>query len=599
MSAKMLGFIAVVLLCTLPAHAEKKCVLQQGGELPVTMAGTRPLISGTINGSPARFLADSGAFFSVLSRDAVEKYALKVGPMSPNFRVTGTSGSETMGLTKVAKFSLDGFGGGQVYRDVEFLVSSGRFGAETAGIIGQNVLGTADAEYDLANGVIRLFRTKDCGGAMLAYWARNMSVAEMVIEPTTPARPHLIGQAKLNGKKIRVVFDTGASSSVLTLKAAKRAGIEPESDEVAAGGISRGIGKRTNENFIARFDTLDLGGEMIRNARLRMADIRVGDAADMLLGADFFLSHRIYVSAQHRRLYFTYNGGPVFDLRGGDRTRSLTTDADDGAQADDESGASAAQSPDAAELRRRGAASAGRRDFQAAIADLESAIAMDSADAENYYQRGLAYWQSGRPRLALQDFDQTLKLEPDHVFALLSRGALHLARKDKPSAVTDFDAAMSIASNDPEIPLRVARSFQSFGEFDEAIVRYDAWQAKYPKDQRLAGVMSDRCWSRAMLDRELDSALADCDAALKKGLRNSAVYDNRAFVHLRRGDFDRSIADYDTALELQPKNAVSLYGRGLARIKKGARAEGEVDISAALELDARAGEIYVRAGLAP
>jgi hypothetical protein len=32
----------------------------------------------------------------------------------------------------------------------------------------------------------------------------------------------------------------------------------------------------------------------------------------MLLGADFFVSHRIYVSNAQHKMYFTYNGGPVF-----------------------------------------------------------------------------------------------------------------------------------------------------------------------------------------------------------------------------------------------------------------------------------------------
>jgi hypothetical protein len=37
-------------------------------------------------------------------------------------------------------------------------------------------------------------------------------------------------------------------------------------------------------------------------------------ALDMVLGADFFLTHRIYVANNQQKMYFTYNGGPVFDL---------------------------------------------------------------------------------------------------------------------------------------------------------------------------------------------------------------------------------------------------------------------------------------------
>jgi hypothetical protein len=79
---------------------------------------------------------------------------------------------------------------------------------------------------------------------------------------------------------------------------------------VTAAGLSRGIGKKSTENSIALFDTLDLGGEVIKNARLRIGDIKLGDA-DMLLGADFFLSHRVYVDSRANKVYFTYNGAPI------------------------------------------------------------------------------------------------------------------------------------------------------------------------------------------------------------------------------------------------------------------------------------------------
>jgi hypothetical protein len=34
----------------------------------------------------------------------------------------------------------------------------------------------------------------------------------------------------------------------------------------------------------------------------------------MLIGADFFRSHRIYVARDQRRVYVSYVGGRVFDL---------------------------------------------------------------------------------------------------------------------------------------------------------------------------------------------------------------------------------------------------------------------------------------------
>ena len=37
---------------------------------------------------------------------------------------------------------------------------------------------------------------------------------------------------------------------------------------------------------------------------------------DMLLGIDYFLSHRLYVSRSQRRIYATWNGGRVFRRNG-------------------------------------------------------------------------------------------------------------------------------------------------------------------------------------------------------------------------------------------------------------------------------------------
>ena len=36
--------------------------------------------------------------------------------------------------------------------------------------------------------------------------------------------------------------------------------------------------------------------------------------ADMLIGADFFRAHRVYIARGQKKMYFTYQGGPVFML---------------------------------------------------------------------------------------------------------------------------------------------------------------------------------------------------------------------------------------------------------------------------------------------
>jgi tetratricopeptide (TPR) repeat protein len=598
MHSKAFAFSTALVLATLSGHASAACQVVVYAELPVTMVGTKPLIAGSVNGVDALFIADSGAFFSTLSLESAEKFKLSVGPLPVGLEVRGVGGAADARMAKAKDFSLKGLGTG-TFHNVEFVVGGNAFATGSAGVIGQNVLGRADTEFDLANGFIRLFHAKDCVNRVMAYWHGTADVAMVGIKHTSEWSPHLIGTATLNGAKIQVVFDTGASRSILTLKAAARAGIKPGGADVVTGGVDYGIGRRSIETWIARFDSLGVGGEEIKNARLRMGDIELPVGADMLLGADFFLSHRIYVAESQQRIFFTYNGGRVFDLSVISASTAALASATDAAAAAAGGGETRDALTDAAALRRRGAASAGRQDFRSAIADFDQAIKLDPADAQNYYQRGLARWHDRQPVLALADFDEALKIKPDDTAALLDRGTLRLQRKDEAGARVDFGAIASLAPHDPSLELRIAEAYGRAGHFDEAINRFDEWIAAYPKDDRMRTALSRRCWSRVVMNKNLDLALADCDAAVKSGPSSSAFLGSRAMVWLRLGKFDNSIADFKASLRLQPKSAWSLYGLGVAEQKNGTKAQGDTDIQAAIALTPTIAEEFKRIGVAP
>ncbi len=109
-------------------------------------------------------------------------------------------------VTTVKEFTLAGI----PIRKVQFVVGGSTFGPGVVGLLGQNVLRIADVEYDLANGAIRLVKPENCKKTMMAYWAKpGEAHSEMEINWATARTPHTTGNALLNGKKIRVVFDTG------------------------------------------------------------------------------------------------------------------------------------------------------------------------------------------------------------------------------------------------------------------------------------------------------------------------------------------------------------------------------------------------------
>ena len=540
------------------------------------MSGLRPMVHAKINDTDVLFLADSGSFYSTLTPEAAADLKLHLEPVPAWFAMTGVGGEARTWLTRVDTFTLASL----TVPKVEFLVAGNDLGGGAVGVLGQNVLRLAgDVEYDLANGVIRLFRADDCRKNTLAYWATDRPFSVIDIAHATAESPHTTGAALLNGAKIRVMFDTGAPASMLTLAAAKRAGVTPRSaGVVAAGAEYGGWGTRLVKTWIAPFPSFKIGEEEIRNTHLRVGDVDLHDV-DMLVGADFFLSHRVYVANSQAQLYFTYNGGPVFDLTS--RSNAAAQRAGDSATND----AAVGLPTDAAGFSRRGSAYAARRDFAHAIADLTRACELAPGEASYFYLRGQAYWGNQQPDLALADFNQALNLKPDYLPALLARADLNAWRHEKAAVITDLDAADRIAPKRADARLHMGDLYAYAGAYPAAIARYTDWLDTHGRDDVQSGrVLNSRCWTRALWGQELGQALADCNLALKLHPDNPTYLDSRGLVRLRRGEYDQAIADYTRALKLRPNIAWSHYGRGVAELRKGMKDQGHADIDAAIKL---------------
>ena len=245
----------------------------------MTISGTRALIDTKINHQDVRLVVDSGAFFSLISAATAEELKLKLGPAPFGFSLGGVGGSTQPSVATAKVFTIANVD----IPNVEFLVGGSEVGSGSSGLLGQNFLVNWNVEYDLAKGAIRLFRDTDCSKQFLAYWdlQNQQPITVTNIEKVTPRYPHAIGHVFINGEKIKVIFDSGASRSLLSLKAAARAGVKIDSPGVIEGGLTGGIGRNMVMSYIAPFASLDFAdGEEIKNARLRVADLDIG-MADM------------------------------------------------------------------------------------------------------------------------------------------------------------------------------------------------------------------------------------------------------------------------------------------------------------------------------
>lgn len=580
MSPRVIGCISALLALSLStAGAANRCSLAMTSQVPVKMEDLRPVIATQLNGVEARFIIDTGSFWDFLSPTAATIFKLPLTDAAPGYYVNGIGGSFVPKIATAKTFTVAGLSG----HDAQFLVGNNEFGGDIVGILGQNLFRIADVDFDFANGALRFVKPQHCGDQILAYWATGRAVAMVRIDWTSAAQPHLIAKAAVNGHKIYVLFDTGSWRSMLSLDAAKRAGITPESPGVTPAGATIGLGGKPVKVWVAPVDKFEIGGETIEHTHLLIGDIGLQNA-DMLLGSDFFLAHRIYVAYSQDRLYFTYNGGAVFDVN-----------ALPPAAAQNPIGGLAAagatpgsNSPtDAAGFMRRGMADASRGELVQAISDLTQACKLTPADADCHYQRGIAYWRNEQPQPAMADFDAAIQRRPDDFHAYLARAQLEMS-KQPDAAQSDLDVVDRLAPPQADMRLQLARLYGVAGEHAGAVHQYDLWIEYHPDDVNLSYALSGRCGSEAAANVDLDRALDDCNTALRLMRRfdmahaSAVTMSNRGLVYLREGELDSAVADFQAALKLDGALPLARYALGVAELKKGLTAQGQADVAAAL-----------------
>jgi tetratricopeptide (TPR) repeat protein len=662
MRARTLAWIPLLLAAALTtAGAANRCRLLMSKPLPVRMEGLRPVITARIDGVDARFIVDTGSFFDFLSPAAAAQFKLPLKYAPPWYYVRGVGGAVLPQIATAKTFSVAGLSA----NDAVFLVGDNDLQGGEVGLLGQNIFRIADVDFDFADGVLRFVKPQHCGDAMLAYWATSsQDIGEVHLHWTSKERPELMGKASVNGRELEVLFDTGSPRSILSLAAARSAGITPQTPGVVPAGETSGVGSHTIRVWSAPVAKFEIGGEAIEHTHLLIGDIGLDEVgADMLLGSDFFLAHHIYVAYSQNELYFTYNGGPVFDLNarrpaqaasasktaatGGPAGASPPAAAPSGTPAPSSGAApTAAATPqgatsqsghspgssaapgaappsdnptDAAGFMRRGMAETSRGELPQAIADLTRACELAAADADCRYRRGIAYWRNDNPRLALADFDDAVKLAPGDYAARLARAELQFPRLHAGIA-GDLDAVNRLAPQEADLRLQLSTLYGSIGQYAAAAHQLDLWVRYHPQDVRLPAALGLRCWALGAAGVQLDQALSDCNRAMRATLTASHsafwrlthrappgpgwLLRNRSLVYLRRGEFDQAIADDDAALAQihsakHPEDAYPRYLRGLAELRKGLKPQGRADLAAARKLQPDIDEHFARMGLTP
>jgi tetratricopeptide (TPR) repeat protein len=259
---------------------------------------------------------------------------------------------------------------------------------------------------------------------------------------------------------------------------------------------------------------------------------------------------------------------------------------------------------------------------------LREATAAQAADPGNAYSHVVAasiYSAFHKDAEAMKAYDRALSIKPD-AYIYLNR-SLRRPKTDTAGRRADLDAALKLNPNLSEAIAEKARMQSDSGDLPGAIANYTSAIEKSPENPTLLvgrGIvyaragdagraegdftraralatdpasLNNMCWAKGTAGVALESALADCNAALAKAPDLAGYLDSRGLVLLRLGRLDEAIADYDRALAKRPDLSWSLFGRAVAWARKGDRARSASDAAAAARISPDIQAEYERHGI--
>jgi tetratricopeptide (TPR) repeat protein len=181
--------------------------------------------------------------------------------------------------------------------------------------------------------------------------------------------------------------------------------------------------------------------------------------------------------------------------------------------------------------------------------------------ARAYYYRGNAYRAKNLFDAAIEDFSESIKLDPANLDAYGDRAITLTAAGKLMDAIPDYT---HVIEADPK---------SAYAFYDRGL-----------------------CYELLGLD---DLALEDFSAAIALMPNDAFKWERRGTLHFRKGQLDLSLADYEKALAVDPQYAPALYGRGAVKMRKGDLAGGGADIAQAKHFQENIDREMARSGVRP
>lgn len=135
--------------------------------------------------------------------------------------------------------------------------------------------------------------------------------------------------------------------------------------------------------------------------------------------------------------------------------------------------------------------------------------------AEGFFARGNKRFGESKFQGAVEDYSETLKLNPLHASAWHNRCVARISLKEFAPAIEDCSKAIQL---NPQYGI----------------------------------AYNSRCWARLQMKQDLPAALTDCNKAIELSPGYVNAYDSRGQLHMALNDKKAAIRDLEKALQMDP-----------------------------------------------
>ncbi len=181
-------------------------------------------------------------------------------------------------------------------------------------------------------------------------------------------------------------------------------------------------------------------------------------------------------------------------------------------------------------------------------------IKKNPASVIAYSNRGSYYQKQGKLDIALKDFNEALRLKPDHPETLINRSDIYRINGQYDLSIADCNRALASKNNYSGAYMNRGIAYCIVGRYDEAF--------------------------------------SDFVKVISQDPKNANVYCNRGNLYDMKGFIDSAIADYSTAIKLKPEYAEAFYNRGKSFLRKQDYSSAIFDFTSALKFNQKYIEAY-------